>query len=80
MVEITEDRVKIQGDKVSILADYMAFISALFERFCVEEEMPEDVFKELFTMAVEVAVDDAAEHVGENEDEEVEVEHSDYLS
>ena len=76
MIEITNEKVKIQGNHVDILEDFLALIHALYERFCEEEEMPKEIFLQMFTEAVRISVEEPYD----GEDDEVEVEKSDYLS
>lgn len=76
MVEITENKIKIRGTHVDILEDFLALVHALYERFCEEEDMPKEVFLQTFTEAVRVSVEEPYD----SEDDEVEVEKSDYLS
>ena len=71
-----DDRVEIRGTNVDILADFMAMINALYEKLVLEEDMPRDVFYEIFTKAISIAMESADEDAAE----QVEVEQSDYLS
>lgn len=76
MVEITENKIKIRGTHVDILEDFLALVHVLYERFCEEEDMPKEVFLQTFTEAVRVSVEEPYD----SNDDEVEVEKSDYLS
>lgn len=76
MIEVTENKIKIRGTHVDILEDFLALVHTLYERFCEEEDMPKEVFLQTFTEAVRVSVEEPYD----SEDDEVEVEKSDYLS
>lgn len=70
-----DDRVEIRGTNVDILGDFMAMINALYEKLVLEEDMPKDLFYDIFTTAISIAMEGADEAA-----EQVEVEQSDYLS
>ena len=76
MIEITDSKVKIQGSHTGILEDFLALVHVLYERFCEEEDMPKEIFLQMFTEAVRISVEEPYD----GEDDEVEVEKSDYLS
>ena len=71
-----DDRVEIRGTNVDIVADFMAMMSILYEKMVLEEDMPKDLFYDIFTKAISVAMEGAEENAAE----QVEVEQSDYLS
>ena len=76
MIEVTENKVKIKGSHVGVLEDFLALVHALYEHFCEEEDMPKEVFLQMFTEAVKISVEEPYD----SNDDEVEVEKSDYLS
>jgi len=71
-----DDRVEIKGTNVDIVADFIAMMSILYEKMVLEEDMPKDLFYDIFTKAISIAMEGAEE----NAVEQVEVEQSDYLS
>lgn len=71
-----DDRVEIRGTNVDIVADFMAMMSILYEKMVLEEDMPKDLFYDIFTKAISIAMEGAEENAAE----QVEVEQSDYLS
>lgn len=75
MIEVTENKIKVKGNHVSILEDFLALVHALYEHFCEEEGMSKEVFLQMFTEAVKISVEESY-----NNNDEVEVEKSDYLS
>ena len=80
MIEITDSKVKIKGTHVDILEDFLALVHVLYERFCEEEDMPKEIFLQMFTEAVRVSVEEPYDSNDEDGEEEIEVEKSDYLS
>lgn len=75
MIQVDE-KVVIKGSNVEILADFMALIGALYEAWCIDEDMEDDIFQEILTRAIDICVSDG----GLEKREAAEVEHSDYLS
>ena len=76
MIEITESKVRIKGTHTDILEDFLALVHVLYERFCEEEDMPKEIFLQMFTEAVRISVEEPYD----SNNDEVEVEKSDYLS
>lgn len=75
MIQVDE-KVVIKGSNVEILADFMALIGALYEAWCIDEDMEDDIFQEILARAIDICVADGSLE----KREAAEVEHSDYLS
>lgn len=75
MIQVDE-QVIIKGSNVEILADFMALVGALYEAWCIDEDMKDDTFTEILTRAIDICVADGSLE----KREAAEVEHSDYLS
>lgn len=71
-----DDRVEIKGSNIDIVSDFMALVHALYEGMVLEGDLTPELFQDMLSKALEIAIEGAQEDAAE----QVEVEQSDYLS